>query len=322
VSVTIRDIAKQVNLSHTTVSRALNNREAINIPTATRQRIIAAAQEMGYRPNLNARGLVTGRTNLIALQVYRLDAPFAMGVARHLQRIAWQDGYEVLVHEFMGNDMNLRSVVDGVLLLDRVFPSSETTPHLREGSPHVALGTFYSEAIDSVGIDLLPASLEAMQLLLCSGRKKIVCIGRWEAQLDVLDGRVNAYRQAMTDAGLLPVWIDATDDTRLHGYEAMRDYLKVNGVPEAIFARNDELAVGCYHALRERGVHIPEDVAIIGCDGVEEVQYLAPPLTTIVQPIQTMCERGWGFLRERMTDPKQERQHQKLLATLERRESH
>ncbi|MBC8137457.1 MAG: LacI family DNA-binding transcriptional regulator, partial [Fibrella sp.] len=140
--VTIRDIAKQSNLSHTTVSRVLNNREAINIPANTRERVRQIAREMGYRPNLNARALATGRTNMVALQLFRIDSPFCAQVARTLQSLAWQDGYEILVHEFEGNEGNIRSVVDGVLFLDRLVPSSET-----EGGvlPRVFMGSFYIE---------------------------------------------------------------------------------------------------------------------------------------------------------------------------------
>ncbi len=320
--VTILDIARQVNLSHTTVSRVLNGRTAINIPEATRSRVLAVAHELGYRPNLNARALVTGRSKLIALQLYHLDSPFGMEIARQLQTLAWQDGYEVLVHEFLGNDSNLRSVVDGVLLLDRIFHPVDTRPASQGQTPHVALGAFHIDTIDAVGVDLKSASREAMALLLGTGRERVVFIGRHDAFVDQVDGRIGAYDAAMSDAGLLATLIHAEENTRTHGRKALLHYLDQQGIPEAIFCQNDELAMGCYRALRERGLQIPGDVALIGCDGIDEGQFLTPALTTISQPVALLCEMGWAFLKRRIEDPACPLQQAVLPASLILRESH
>ena len=320
--VTIQDIAKRVKLSHTTVSRALNHRNSINIPEPTRLRVIEAANEMGYRPNLNARALVTGRTKLIALQLYRMDSSFAMEVARRMQALAWQDGYEVLVHEFFGNDSNLRSVVDGVLMLDRIYRPEDPLPQTEEQTPHVALGAFAVDTVDYVGVDLKSASLEAMQLLIRSGRKRIAFLGLHDSPPS--DARLSAYYSAMEAAGLETQIIAASENTRarFHGYEAVTRFFERNERADAIFCKNDEVAAGCYRALRERGLRIPDDVAVIGCDGMDEGQFLAPPLTTISQPINELCYQGWEFLKLRMQDRSCERQQIVLPASLTLRESH
>ncbi len=320
--VTILDIARQVNLSHTTVSRVLNGRTAINIPETTRSRVLAVAQELGYRPNLNARALVTGRSKLIALQLYHLDSPFGMEVARELQTLAWQDGYEVLVHEFLGDDSNLRSVVDGVLLLDRIFHPVDTRPAPEEQTPHVALGSFYIDTIDSVGVDLRVASREAMDLLLSTGRKQIIFMGRQDAFVEQVDGRIVAYHEAMAEAGLPPLLIHSPANSRAQGRRALLDYLENQGVPEAVFCQNDELAMGCYRALRERGLQVPGDVAVIGCDGIDEGQFLTPALTTISQPVAALCSQGWAFLKRRIEDRTCPLQQAVLPASLVLRESH
>jgi LacI family transcriptional regulator len=319
--VTIRDIAREVNLSHTTVSRVLNRREAINIPEVTRERVLAVARELGYRPNLNARALVTGRTNLVALQLYRLDSPFAMEVARSFQALAWRDGYEVLVHEFDGSDTHLRAVVDGVLLLDRI-PATDAASTLPDPTPQVALGAFHTDAFDSVAVDLELASREAMELFLASGRKRVAFLGRRDDIVERLDGRIAAYRSAMAAAQLPEERIDTPENTRAHGRTSLLAHADTHGFPDAIFCENDELAVGCYRALRERGLTVPGDVAVIGCDGIDEVGYLSPELTTIVQPTAELCQVAWTFLKNRMLDRTRERQHAVLPATLQRRESH
>jgi DNA-binding LacI/PurR family transcriptional regulator len=322
MSVTIYDIAKQVNLSHTTVSRVLNAKNSINIPDATRSRVLAAAQEMGYRPNLSARALVTGKSKMIALQLYRMDSPYAMEVARQLQAIAWQDGYEVLVHEFIGNEANLRFVVDGVLQLDRLFRPEDTKPNTSDQTPHVALGALAIDTIDSVIVDLQPAAMEAMKLLLDSGRKKIVFLGQHKT--DVKDGRMVAYCAAMTAAGLEAQLIHTPENlfTRACGYEALRNHIEQEGVPEAVFCMNDTFAVGCYRALQETGLRIPDDVAVIGCDDTEEGSFLSPSLTTISQPIDALCRGGWELLKRRIENREGERQQIVLPASLRVRRSH
>jgi DNA-binding LacI/PurR family transcriptional regulator len=318
--VTIYDIAKKVNLSHTTVSRVLNARTAINIPDATRSRV----------PNLNARALVMGRTKLIALQLFRMNSPFAMEVAQQMQVLAWQDGYEVLVHEFMGINTTLNMVVDGVFLLDRIYRPEDPTPRPEEQTPQVSLGAFHVETIDSVGVDLGSPSREAMQLLLRSGRKRIAFIGQYDPiqstpdgrLLAYPDGRLSAYIESMQEAGLPTELLPASANTRFEGHRILSARIKEQKPPEAIFCANDELAVGCYRALRERGLRIPEDVALIGCDDIDEGKYLDPPLTTIAQPIEMLCKRGWEFLKCRIEDRNCAHQRELLPGMLTLRESH
>jgi DNA-binding LacI/PurR family transcriptional regulator len=322
MSVTIYDIAKQVSLSHTTVSRVLNAKNSINIPEVTRNRVLAAAQELGYRPNLSARTLATGKSKLIALQLYRMDSPYAMEVARQMQAIAWEDGYEVLVHEFIGDEANLRFVVDGVLQLDRLFRPEDIKPDTNAQTPHVALGALAIDTIDSVVVDLQIAATEAMQLLLRAGRKKIVLLGDHHAGM--ADGRMAAYKTEMMAADL-PIQLIHTPAnlyTRACGYQALRDSIEQKGVPEAVFCMNDTFAVGCYRALQERGLRIPDDVAVIGCDDTEEGSFLAPTLTTISQPIDMLCRSGWELLKRRMEDRTCDRQQRILPASLRLRDSH
>jgi DNA-binding LacI/PurR family transcriptional regulator len=126
----------------------------------------------------------------------------------------------------------------------------------------------------------------------------------------------------MREAGLAPEWIDAPENTRQYGYRVLTDHIERHGVPHALFCENDELAVGGYRALSERGLRISQDIAVIGCDDTDEGRFLSPALTTISQPIEALCRHGWAFLKCRMEDRTLERQQLRLLATLTRRESH
>jgi LacI family transcriptional regulator len=119
------------------------------------------------------------------------------------------------------------------------------------------------------------------------------------------DPRTDAYRDEMRAAGLMEEHIfqpysflptvQAADSQT-----AVAAHVKEHGVPQAIFCRNDHMALGAYRALRDAGYRIPEDVALVGCDGIAEAKYLDAPLTTVQQPIVEMCRIGWQFLKQRM----------------------
>lgn len=314
--VTIRDIAKQSNLSHTTVSRVLNNRDAINIPAATRERVQAIALDMGYRPNRHARALVTGRTQMVALQLFRVDSPFCASVARALQSLAWRDGYEILVHEFEGRESNLRSVIDGVLLLDQLKPFSDSD----NAVPTVSMGTFHATDGDFVGVDLEPGSREILRHFLQSGRRRIAFVAR--EQYEVTDGRWLAYRDVLGEAGLAEEYVFLPENTRTNGRQFLAEHIARHGVPDALFCVNDEVAIGCSRAVRDAGKRVPEDVALVGCDGTEEGEYHNPPLTTIAQPIEEICRLSWEYLKNRLANPESPWQQTTLSANLRLGGSH
>jgi LacI family transcriptional regulator len=320
--ITIRDIAREVGLSHATVSRVLNNRNVINIPEATRERVRHAAATLGYRPNHAARALVTGRSRLLALQLYTITSSFWAQVARELQALAWKDGYEVLIHESSGQADQLRAVVDGVFLLDRLCSPQEIEEQIRSGKPHVSLGTYHPAEFDYVEVDLAEAGREAMRRLIAGGRRRIALIGQRDTEYDENDGRLLAYREAMAAAGLPENIIASAEiNTRRSGKDALAAYLRDNACPDALFCANDELAIGCYKTLTERGLSVPGDVAVVGCDGIEEGEYLTPTLTTIAQPTGEMCAAAWEFMRRRLEDPACPMQHRTLTARLTVRES-
>ena len=101
----------------------------------------------------------------------------------------------------------------------------------------------------------------------------------------------------------------------------MLEYIREHGCPEAIFCRNDHMALGAYRALRDHGKRVPEDVAIVGCDGIPEAKYLDAPLTTIEQPLAEMCALGWKFLKQRIENPELPQQAAVLMSDLVVRKS-
>lgn len=295
MTVTVRDIAKHVNVSHTMVSRALNENSKFPISAEKRELIRKAAEELGYRPNHAARTLATGQSYVISLQVYDMENPHQMRVARILSDILREDNYDLMVHSFQGDSVRIRSAVDGVIILDR-----KEFPTLEFRVPAVSIGAFVNNEVDTVHVDLECGSREALAHLLATGRRNIALVSKEENDLG--DGRTRAYFQAMDAAGLPHRLIHIKHHGRIDGWSAVAEYLRQGDTPDALFCQNDQIAEGCYRALRETGLRIPEDVAVIGCDGISQDEFVFPPLATIAQPAEEMCRVAWDFLKTRIAN--------------------
>jgi LacI family transcriptional regulator len=130
-----------------------------------------------------------------------------------------------------------------------------------------------------------------------------------------------AYVAAMRAAGLEPELVPLTDASRDRAREAAVAHVREHDRPDAFLCRNDDLAIGVYRAMCELGIHVGEDVLLVGCDGVEDTRFMPRAVSTILLPVQKMCERAWQFLERRLAQPEAELQLETLTAKLEIRES-
>jgi LacI family transcriptional regulator len=310
MQVTIVDIAKRLNISHTTVSRVLNNRQNRFISESTRKRVLEISQEMGYRPNQAARALVTGRTGRIAFWSPAMGARFYQEVAYQFHNLLQNDKYEMMVGEFGPQLMDpekalgiTRLDVDGVLMfggtlgrfrnvLEKNFPAK---------APIVNLGALCEGSLDYVHIDIYPAAVEAVQHLVDTGCKRIAHVYTpYEGSEN--DARYRVYHQVLSQAGLVPELITVPDWRRATVRQTIRDYVRSHGCPDAMFCANDEFALAVLRGLRDTGRKVPDDVRLVGCDGIEDLEYLDSPISTITQPMEEMCCLSWDFLKRRMAN--------------------
>lgn len=306
--VTIQKIAHCLSVSPATVSRVLNGREDAFISQATRQRVLATAREMGYETNWAARALATGRTHLIAFWMPRLYEPFYASFTHHLHDQVKRHDFEMIV-SVMGDRVDWRPnesrvtrwPVDGILACD-FLGTEQAFRQAVERTPCVSVGSYYLEGIHFVGIDLYAGAVKAIQHLLASGRKRVAFFTPTYGTR-VGDARHDAYTAVIEQAGLMPQYIVTSDHRRATCRHVLREYVASHGHPEALFCRNDDMAIGAYRALRDLGLNVPGDVALVGCDGIEDTEYLDVPITTIAQPIEQMCALAWEFLERCMNDP-------------------
>ncbi|MGC3957769.1 MAG: LacI family DNA-binding transcriptional regulator [Verrucomicrobiota bacterium] len=324
VMVTQEQIAKKLGISRQLVTFALAGYPQVSVES--RKRILAAAEKMGYRPNPHARALKRSRTGLIALWVPDQISTHYTHVARELNRLAKQAKNELIVSEVANATVErvLSNVpVDGVFAVDCPLT---VQIHLDSASvrsvPVISIGAELTKKTDCVQVDLRAGADAVMEHLITSGFRRIV-----HATFATSDEpnavRRLGYAQAMTKAKLKPefLYYPLSEDQRPIVRKLIKDYVQAQGCPEAIFCHSDDVAVGIYCGLRDLNIKVPQDVALVGCDGIQDTEYLECPITTLVQPVAEMCASAWQFLSQRLDQPTSKRQYIKLTPRLAIRNS-
>jgi len=168
--------------------------------------------------------------------------------------------------------------------------------------PLVATGAYnFLSGVDQVRVDLLEGSFAAVRHLLEGGRRRILYITD-DLPDRAGDARYIAFTELVAAAGFEPLYLDIVG-TRAHARQAIKRYIELCGLPDALFCHNDDFAIGAYRGLCELGIRVPDDIAIIGFDGLEDGEYLEVQLTTVVQPLEEICRTAMRFLEERIGNP-------------------
>ena len=309
MAVTLSDVAKRARVSPRTVSNVVSGYPYVS--PSTRKRVQKALDDLGYQPNLSARSLRGGRSGVVTLAVPRLN-PYFSELAYMVERAVTEAGYILLVDQTEGLRERENRVVRGIRsqLIDGLifapFALAESTiAQIRSTTPLVLLGERVSHAaIDHVAIDNVAAAREAVSHLIRLGRRRIAAIGTFRpVSEEPARLRLAGYRAALREGGLphkenLTMPVRASE--RLEGLRGTRRLLAGGSHPDAIFAFNDVLAFGALRALFEAGLRVPDDVAVVGFDDVEEGQFSVPTLTTISPDKQRIAESAVASLVERM----------------------
>jgi LacI family transcriptional regulator len=302
---TILDVADKAGVSKSTVSRVLRN--SGDVSAETRARVLAAVAELHFQPNMLAGGLRTRRTFSIALIIPDIANPFFPEVARGAQRVADNRGYTVL---FANTDWLERRERDFITLARRnrvegilINPAGISAKELAHvGCPIVILGTreAYRE-FDTVGSDMGKALQMAVEHLATLGHTRIALICGPRGNPAAVK-RLLSFREAMA-AHQLPVSDDAIaycDFSQAGGYSATESLLQVRPRPTAIVCGNDLIAFGVLARLRDHSLRIPQDMAVVGIDGIDAAAVTHPPLTTVAKPKFRLGEEAATLLIDRI----------------------
>ncbi|WP_234983358.1 LacI family DNA-binding transcriptional regulator [Demequina sp. NBRC 110053] len=289
----MHDVARVAGVSVKTVSNVVN--EYQHVKAGTRSRVLAAIDELGYRPNLTARGLRSGRTGVIRLAVPDIRQNYFAELADEIIRAADRRGLGVLVQQTGGDRERELEILAGrsLQMTDGLLFSPERLGQedrdlLDVPFPLVLLGErIFGGPTDHVTMHNISSASAAVQHLVEVGRRRIAVLGAHPDGRETLrssDLRVRGYRQALDAAGI-PYDPDLVRVTapwhRENGAHAMRLLLRAGVEFDAVFALNDTLALGALRALGEAGVAVPEDVAVIGFDNIDEAHFAVPSLSSV-----------------------------------------
>ncbi len=306
----LRDVAKRAGVSVKTVSNVVNG--FVHVTPATRARVERALAELDYRPNLSARSLRTGRTGIIALALPQLDAPYFAELARCVIKVAEEREYTILIDQTDGLADRERLVLSGIrpqlvdgLIFSPLALGRKEFEARTDTTPLVLLGeSVFDGPADHVAIDNVAAGRTAAAHLVDLGRRRIAAVGE---QPDTVNStgrlRLQGYTDALHGAGLAVDHdlIEPCDSyTRPDGAAAMRRLLDRGQPPDAVVCFNDLLALGAIRTLLEHGLRVPEDVAVVGIDDIEDGRYSTPTLTTISPDKAEIARIAVDFLLARV----------------------
>ena len=293
------DVGRLAGVSHQTVSRVINDSGSVR--AETRQRVLAAMRELGYRPNSMARALVTGRSNILGVVSFDTTLYGPASTLFGIERAAHEAGYFIIVASLKA--LNLASLseaierlslqgVDGLLVIAPYVEGAEALLHTSADIPLVAVEAGPEGPVPLVAIDQRAGARTATQHLLDLGHEMVWHLA---GPADFIESRqrVEGWRATLADVGIEPPGVLHGDWSARSGYEVGRG-LSADPAITAIFVANDQMALGVLRAMHERGRAIPGEISIVGFDDIPEAQYFTPPLTTIRQDFD---ELGSSSLR-------------------------
>lgn len=310
---TQQDVARLAGVSRTTVSYVLNDNASIAIPPETRQRILDAAAQLSYAPNRAAQSLRTQKTLTISGIIEDITNPFHPAFERGIQDVAEQFGYDLIMYNTDGDANKERKALQSVLegRADGVVGSfyhmrvEDFMPLLQRGIPVARLNGADAKAeteypLDTLLLDNVAAAQIAVEHLIERGHSMIAILAGMNPPRE---GRLRGYRQALKKYNL-PFderFVEANNFTVEEGKRAMGVLLSRMPRPTAVFAASDLLAMGAMITIRQVGLRIPQDIAVVGFDDIFAAELVTPPLTTVAQFQDQLGRRAAQMLFERLS---------------------
>lgn len=310
MAASLKDVAALAGVSPKTVSNVVNNRP--HVTPRTRAVVERAMAELGYRPNLQARGLRSGRTSMLMLAIPDLTAPYFAELAHLIISTAAGYGYTVLIEETEGlQDRELRAVrgaaaqlVDGTIISPLALTADDLEA-IGGPPPLVLLGERITAAVaDHIAIDNVAAARDATMHLLRRGRRRIAVVGHQDdptAATSRLRMRgVAEALQSVAGAELVEPLVPVRGFTWQDGAFAVDAYLTRDPLPDALVCFNDELAIAALRRAHELGCRVPSEIAVIGIDDIKQGEVVTPTLTTIAPDKAALAEHAMSSLVRRI----------------------
>ncbi len=311
MTVTIHNVAQEAGVGIGTVSRVVNN--SPDVKPATRERVLAAIHRLNYKPDPIARSMISKRTNSIGTIVPFFTRPSFIELLRGVEAVIARLGRELVLYnvetsaqrDHFFRELPLHRKVDGLLIIS-LSPDDAAARRFRELGTPVVLIDAYSPLLTSLVVNNVEGAYQAVKRLIELGHRHIGFInGEIEGnfKFNTANDRLIGLHRALGEAGLLfePEQVLISEWSRKGGKHAALQLLTQQKRPTAIFAASDVQAVGALEAARELGLRVPEQLSVIGFDGIEISELLE--LSTMQQPLQEMGELGASKLVELIENP-------------------
>ena len=327
--VTSKDVAQKVGVSRTTVSLVLNNVQGIQISPETRQKVIDAAKELGYVPDAAAQALVSRRTKAIGLVLTRTQHHIATDaflpkIISGLLTTAKKHNIRILIdwvetdhQESAYFELARAKRIDGMILSTPRLDDIALRALENVDIPTVLMGSIEGSSLPYVDVDNARAAEKATSYLIELGHREIACISNASPEYTASPERVAGFKNAMTrmDIPVNEGLICYADFDPESGFKSMNSLLQGGSKFTAVFVASDNVAIGAKAALREKGMHVPEDISLVGFDDIPWAKYSDPPLTTVQLPAESLAQSACTLLLDLVNDRKTEIQHQIILDT-------
>jgi len=323
-SVTMRDVAEYLDVSKQTVSAVINNKPGI--PAGTRGRVLAAIEELGYRPDYTARSLRTGRTGTIALFVTDISNPVFSMLASVAEDYAYAASYTLVLYNTRDDPQRERSYVDSA-----IQRSVDGALFVAARDDTIAVESLEAAGLPVVVMDRLPRSYIGPSVSLDNGlagelaARHLLMLGHTRlahiagpAAVHISEERLRGFCGVVEADGLAEdICIERAGGWQVEcGYSAMERLLAQPTDFTAVLAAGDLLAIGAARALREAGIRIPEDVSLMGIDDIDLAAFTHPPLTTVSQSLTQMATKAAQMLLELVGGQEPEQRRVKIVPQL------
>ena len=299
------DVARLAGVSHQTVSRVLNDHPSVR--PDTRDRVLSAIEELGYRRNTAARTLVTGRSETLGLVSFDTTLYGPASTVYGIEQAAREAGYFISIASLAALDRTsvrdavdrlIAQLVDGIMIVAPLASVAAAISTLPRHLPVVSVQGGPEEDIAQVVVDHESGARQATEHLLELGHTQIWHVAGPSGWIESRQ-RLTGWRDTLREAGIRPQPPLIGEWTARSGYEIGMRVAKIRKMT-AVFVANDQMAMGLIRAMNESGRRVPDDVSVVGFDDVPEAEFLSPPLTTVRQDFAEVGRRSFALLRQQL----------------------
>ena len=308
-NVTSIDVAKRAGVSQSTVSRVFSDNSP-NVSEKARQRVLQAAKELGYQPNIIARMMSTRRTNIIGIVMATITSPFYPYVLEKFLEELQAIDKQVLLFTASSNQsvddmlpLVLQYQVDALIITSATLSSAMAATSIQRGTPVILFNRKVNDPnVSAVCADNVAGGRLAAKVLLDTGHEQLAFIAGIQNTSTTQD-RERGFRECLQERDYQN-WQRAQGHyTYESGFTAAKELLESDTPPDAIFCANDIMAIGAIDAIREKGLQVGEDVSVIGFDNIPMADWGAYQLTTVSQEVDSMIQQTIAVMQEKIDSP-------------------